>query len=456
MVYFDIVENKPFGYFFCKGWLKFIFNVAYYRRVYVSGRENLPKEGKPFMMVSNHQNGLIDALAILLSMPLRYKVVFLARADVFNKKTAAKILNYCKIMPIYRQRDGRSNLGENAAIFDEAAKLVGMGYPVTLFPEGMHQEGHFLGAVKKGFARIAFDAAERNGFPEDMVIVPIGNHYSDYFAMRPDLCVNFGKPIAMSAYYAPYRENPQRAMAALADDVRGGIRQLMLDLPNTPHYAEYDFLREVLRPQMAHRLGIPPRRLPDALQADRLFADQLRQKLAAQTEQQQNAFAADIAAYREALQSLKISPVEVEKTPGVWEAATRVFLLLLGLPIALYGMLFTALPMYLGRRKAAGIATRIKNKMLQSSFDFVITQVLFTGAFYLLYSIAYLIVMLCLSVSAWQALCGYAALVASWVITRAFWQDYLHYASRSLCRFRAWLHPKKCRDLQALRAKLAL
>ncbi len=473
MVYFRIVEKKPFWYFFFKAWLRQVFNHAYYRRVYVSGKANLPEKGGPFMMVSNHQNGLLDALAILFSMPLRYPVVFLARADVFKKKTAAKILNFCKIMPVYRQRDGRETLGGNAAIFDEAAKLAGSGYPVTLFPEGKHQEGHWLGQVKKGFARIAFDAAERNGFPENMVIVPVGNHYSDYFVKRAELCVNFGEPIRLSRYYALYKENPPKAMTALAEEVRASIQGLMLDIPDTEHYADYDFLREVVR--TGHR-----RRLPESLAADRRFADNLRrmveksgiergvsdQSVGSRVEGNPEdperieacrwleALRQKAGTYRDALHALRVGTSEVENVPTLPELTGRLFLLLLGLPLALYGMLFTGLPVWMGRRKSAGIAARIKNKMLRSSFDFVITQLIFTGLSYMVYIVAYWVAVSCMSVEAGLAWGVFALLLASWMLTRAFWQDYLRYACRSFRRFRAFGRKKQCRALQPLRAEL--
>ncbi|MCM1168771.1 MAG: 1-acyl-sn-glycerol-3-phosphate acyltransferase [Bacteroides sp.] len=477
MIYFKIVEGKPFGYYFLRKWFGWIFSYAYYKRFYVFGKKNLPAAGTPFMMVSNHQNGLLDALAILFALPLRYTVVFLARADIFKKKFIAKLLNFCKIMPVYRQRDGRETLGENAAIFDESAKLVGMGYPVTLFPEGRHQEGHYLGPVKKGFARIAFEAAERNGYPENMMIVPVGNHYSDYFAKRAKLCVRFGEPIHLSLYYGLYKENPPKAMAQLAQDVRAAIRALMLDIPDPEHYGTYDFLREAVRPEICRQEALRKRYLPHQWQADRLFAARL-EAMAESADPQpdsintrpdgeipeasRNGFCTEklrllrekTEAYRKALAALNVSTQEVEKPASLPEVAGRFLLLLLGLPFALYGLCFTGLPVLLGRRKAAGIALRIKNRMLRSSFDFVLTQLLFTGAFYLVYIIAYWVIVSCMGVAtAWGWAC-FALLLASWMLTRAFWQDYMRYACRTFGRGRGLLRKKDCRALQGLRAEL--
>ena len=428
MVFFKIVEKNSFWYCFFRKWLSLIFRYSYCGNFYVRGRKNVPKAGTPIMFVSNHQNGVIDALSILFAMPIRYKVVFLARADVFKKKLTAKILNFCKIMPIYRQRDGRDNLGENAAIFDESAKLIDRGYPVALFPEGQHQEGHYLGPVKKGFARIAFEAAEHNGFPDNMWIVPIGNHYEDYFMLRPQVCLSFGEPIRLSDYYEAYRENPPRAMADLAEEVQRRIGGLMLDIPDREHYALYDSLRAVVRKPICAKLKLKNYYFPDDLEADRYFAKRLREtpeeELAAVREKAEEC--------RQGMACLKIGAREVSGRVSPLVLLLEFVALVLTFPVMLYGLCFTGLPVWLGRRQAKKMVARIKNPMLQSSFDFVLNQLIYTGAFYLVYIVLYW----CFFDSALV----FILLMATWVLSRMFWIDYFHYAAHVARRCRALFH----------------
>lgn len=436
MVFFKIVESRSFWYFFFRKWLVFIFCGSYYRRFYVRNRKNVPEEGTPILMVSNHQNGLIDALGILFSLPLRYKVVFLARADVFKKKMVAKILNFCKIMPIYRQRDGKDNLGENAAIFDESAKLIKMGFPVTLFPEGQHQEGHYLGPIKKGFARIAFDAAEKNGFPENLMVVPVGNHYSDYFSNRADMCISYGEPIPLSRYYPLYHENPAKALNQLTEDLRPAIRNLMLDIPDRDNYELYDRLREVVRGAICGKEGLRSSYLPHQLEADRKFADRIEQT----SEEEMSRVRQDTREYLAAVDSEGIPLSSVEKPLSWIGFIWNILVLLLGLPFAVYGLVFTGLPVYLGRRKSKQFSIRIKNKMLRSSFDFVFTQILMQAAFYFVYIVLYWIF--------FDSFICFVGFMASCVLTRMIWQDYLHMASRMLKRMRACFLSTQVRKLQ--------
>lgn len=118
----------------------------------------------------------------------------------------------------------------------------------------------------------------------------------------------------------------------------------------------------------------------------------------------------------------------------------NILVLLLGLPFAVYGLVFTGLPVYLGRRKSKQFSIRIKNKMLRSSFDFVFTQILMQAAFYFVYIVLYWIF--------FDSFICFVGFMASCVLTRMIWQDYLHMASRMLKRMRACFLSTQVRKLQ--------
>lgn len=442
MVYFKVVESRTFLYVFIKKWFTWIMRYAYYRRFHMRGKENLPKKGTPVLIVSNHQNAVMDALAIDFSLPARCRMVFLARSDAFKKPFIAKILNFCKVMPIFRQRDGRDTLGGNQAIFEESAKLIGMGFPVALFPEGRHQEGHYLIPLKKGFARIAFETAEFLGFPDDMTVMPVGNHYSDYFSLRSDVCVNFGKPVPLKDYYALYRENPAKALLKLTEDIAPAIRALMLDIPDVPHYDTYDYLRTVVRGEIACRQGLRYGYLPDDLQADRFFAARIAQsspEVMAEVREK-------TLRYKREVEALGISTREVEGKAHIGTFLKDFILLLIGLPFALYGFVFSGVPVLVGQSLSHRMAA--KNKMLQSSINFVLGQLLLQGLFYLLYIILFVSLL-----PGW----GAGALVCfllTCIFTRALWQDYMHFAAGAFRRLRAMFMPRSVAALRPLRKEL--
>lgn len=365
MVYFNIVEKRSIYYRFWRRWIGRFFAHIYYRRFVVRGVENLPPVGTPYMIVSNHQNGLLDALCILFGLPERHIPIFLARSDIFKKSFVAKILCFCKILPVYRQRDGKKQLGKNEAIFDFAARMMGEGAAVSLFPEGHHQEGHFLGRFKKGFARIAFDAAERKRFPNDMLVVPVANHYVRYRGHRTEAMLTFGRPVPLADYYAAYRENPVRVMVLLAEELEGRIRDMMLDTPYPDRYAAMDAWRE-----LAREPGLTE--VEALLEADKAWVAAVRAMPEAEAERACGN-AARVAAW---LRQKGFSPAEWPVTVKWKDLLTHAFCLLIYAPFALCGFLLTALPFGISWHLAGKFSKAAKTDMLFSTFHFVLDLLL--------------------------------------------------------------------------------
>lgn len=372
MIDFNSIERHSKMYDLCKYLACFQISPIFYKRLYVKGLDNIPMDGRPMIIVSNHQNGLMDALGILASLPFKLHSIFLARADIFKKEKIAKILRWLRIMPVFRQRDGLENLEENTAIFDKSAQLIMAGYPVCLFPEAQHQEGHFLGSIKKGFARIAFDAAEKNNFPPDMVILPTANHYEDYFAIRKDLLMTYGKPIPLAKYYDLYRENPPMARQQLAMDVKAVFQQLMLDIDIPAHYETIDFLREAVRPEMAEKLNIDNSYFPNRLLTDQTLVKEIHRL---EKEQKADSLFEQTEKYKKELKKNKLNNRDVRCKPSAKDLFLSALLYIVSLPISLYGAIFTYFPLKKSEEFVSKKVNAIRNKMLFASFFFVLTSI---------------------------------------------------------------------------------
>lgn len=113
------IEQWSFGYHLLKSYHDFCFKI--YFKTTVIGQDKVPFD-KSLIFAANHQNSLIDALAILTSR--RCQPVFLARADVFKTPTLKKILTFLKILPVYRIRDGYQNLTLNDDIFRKTLDVL--------------------------------------------------------------------------------------------------------------------------------------------------------------------------------------------------------------------------------------------------------------------------------------------------------------------------------------------
>ena len=104
-----------------------------YRRFEVHGKENLPREGG-MIFGANHSNTLMDALVLLSADNVRK--VFIARGDIFKKPTIAKLLTFCRILPIFRMRNGVAAVRQNDDSLNKAVDVIHDSVNLYLFPEG--------------------------------------------------------------------------------------------------------------------------------------------------------------------------------------------------------------------------------------------------------------------------------------------------------------------------------
>lgn len=218
----------------------------YYRRLTIVGAEKIPAD-TPIIFAPNHQNALMDALAVLFAA--RQPVVFLARADIFKKPFVAKILNIVKMLPIYRIRDGYNSLERNQEVFDNTVGVLKSKIPLCILPEGNHEGLKRLRPLKKGIFRIAFQSEESNSFNLNLHIIPVGLDYSNYFNPGSDLTIVFGTPIRIADYADSYRENEQKTINTLMKLLAENMRSVMIHIPEE-HYALTYEISEMYAPNV--------------------------------------------------------------------------------------------------------------------------------------------------------------------------------------------------------------
>lgn len=200
-----------------------------YRKVEYHGLENIPTDGA-VIFAPNHANTLMDALAVL-SIENR-KMVFVARADIFRKKLAAKALAFLKIMPIYRQRDGLDTIKMNEAIFLKCEETLSHGVPFCILPEGTHRTMHSLLPLHKGIARIALGTVSRG---TKVYIVPTGLEYEDYFRYRSRLLVNVGRPICIQS---SNQKDKEELISEIMAELTTRMKETIIYIPDNEDYAK--------------------------------------------------------------------------------------------------------------------------------------------------------------------------------------------------------------------------
>jgi 1-acyl-sn-glycerol-3-phosphate acyltransferase len=248
------IENYSAGYALLNATAGFWHNNVFYRKVIVLGKENInPADHKIF--APNHQNALMDALAVLFTQ--KEPLIFLARSDIFKKKFIASILYFLKILPVYRMRDGFSNLKENDETFLRTIELIKHKNGLVILPEGDHAGFRRLRQLKKGICRIAFQSDEATGFKLNIKIIPVGIDFTHYSRYRQVLSVVYGKPVEVSEFYELYKVSPERALNGLKAKLSDEMKKNMVHIESEEDYEAIDELRSMINGRFSDDIKFP-------------------------------------------------------------------------------------------------------------------------------------------------------------------------------------------------------
>lgn len=172
----------------------------YFSKIKVYNKNNIPKN-KAILLVANHQNALVDPL--LVATHTRLNPYFLTRASVFNKSFIAKMLDFIRMIPIYRVRDGIGNMEKNKETFEKSTEVLLKKGTIVIFGEGNHNIHRNMRPLKKGFARIAYQALDAN--PDlDLVILPVGLNYGNHQRTGSKVSILFGPTIDPKVFYPQF------------------------------------------------------------------------------------------------------------------------------------------------------------------------------------------------------------------------------------------------------------
>jgi 1-acyl-sn-glycerol-3-phosphate acyltransferase len=343
----------------------------FYRRIEVKFKERIPGD-RPVLLAPNHQNALMDAMAPLLTSG--HDSVFLARADIFKNKFVASILRLFKILPVYRIRDGASELGKNEEVFQEAMDvLLRKKSPVAIMPEGNHGNKRRLRPLVKGIFRVAFQAQEPFGEQPGVVIVPVGIDYSNYTNFRGKLFLQFGEPIEVNEYYAAYLENQPKTINRLRTRLAEEMRKYMIDIESEDHYEMYMLLRNVYNDQMRKQTGRPENTLYNRMVADQQMIRKLFEVEQLQGEKIE-ALDTLCARYNKGVEDLGMRDWLFKHSRYSWIALILAGLgMLAGLPVFIYGAISNYFPYWL----TAKISKKPKDPQFHSTFKYVVGLILF-------------------------------------------------------------------------------
>jgi 1-acyl-sn-glycerol-3-phosphate acyltransferase len=357
------IEKFSAGYAFVKAVAGFWHNNIFYRRVIVIGRENISQDDH-LIFAPNHQNALMDALAVLFTS--RDRLVFLARADIFKKKLLASILYFLKILPVYRIRDGFSSLKGNDEIFTKTIDVIKSNTGLVILPEGDHAGFRRLRQLKKGICRVAFQSEEATGYTLNIKIVPVGLEFSHYQRFRQVLTVAYGKPIEVSEFVDLYKTSPERALNELREKLSTRMKGNMVHIASEEDYEAIDELRNIINGKYSDDVKFPK------LLRDRELIDKLNRLKISDPAGYEKICTLSLKVKKGAAE-LKTSYrlLEKKKHPLGWLIAGMASLIP-GFPIFLYGnifnLTFVELPLMQSRK--------IKDPQFRSSISYAVSIIL--------------------------------------------------------------------------------
>ena len=345
---------------------------AFFRRVEVQGRANVPARG-PTLIVANHTNAFVDPLLVLTR--LRRTVTLTAKSTLRKNPLLAPLIRAMHVIEFHRTQDvaeGADPSQNDAALTACAARLAEGGC-IVVFPEGVSHSDPRMRPFRTGAARIALAYVDAHPSGPPLALVPAGLHFEAKERFRSAAGVVFGERIDLHAWR---RENPRADARALTELIERRIGGL------TANYeAERDVETFARAAELLETAGAPPPPLGQEPAPD--FAAQValvhrlqegREWLARGRRGELEALEERVRAFARRVGRMGVAPAELFLPMEAGRAAFFVFreveLLLAGAPLFAWGWI-NALPAY--------AVTRALVRMTSKDRDHFASNAVFLG-----------------------------------------------------------------------------
>lgn len=323
----------------------------YYPHKKVIHRDVLRFKG-PAILVSNHQNTLMDPLNT--AAMAREQVFFLANAGLFKSKFGNWFFNTFFCIPIQRTLDTNGKPINNKDSFKRADAHMERGGTLYIAPEGTSWMKRHLHKFKTGTVRIAFSAESKNDYQLDLKIIPVGLNYSSHTDFRSSLFVIAGEPLYVRDWAEDYAREPIDTVKTVTQELEDRIRSMMIDTLDEEEDLFLHRLEEIL--QNSKPVGLEKHFHRTQKLLARLRIWQLTER------ETYEHFRTQTSNYFAEMRKNKVTDYAVAHTPDR-RLAIKFVGLILGFPLFLYGYLNNFLPAFIPAQTM---------RFLQKRFNFYI------------------------------------------------------------------------------------
>lgn len=313
----------------------------FYRRIEIIGAEHIPARG-PVIVTANHHNSLVDPMLVMTAVPR--PLVVLAAAPLFRNPVIGPLLRLVGALPVLRRQEGIGDPARNDAMFGAVAAALSRGGAVLLFPEGRTQPEPVLLPLRTGAARMLL-AAATDEMP--VALLPAGLVFHEPGTFRAGWAlVLVGPPVPTEDCLALHRTEPELAVRELTDRLHEALRRQIIEADDRQTLRLLRVAETLWRGQAPASAAEETARvtaIQEVAQAYRQLQQRAPERLAA-LRGRVEAYSADLEQLGATDRELNGAyPAGVAFRWAIREGSS----LLLGLPLALVGMLLHAVPYWL-------------------------------------------------------------------------------------------------------------
>jgi glycerol-3-phosphate O-acyltransferase / dihydroxyacetone phosphate acyltransferase len=318
-------------YRFLQGFAIITFGL-YYRRIVFKNKERLREEG-PLLIISNHPNTLVDPLISL--MWARERCFLLANYSMFKHPVSNWLLSRLYCIPVKRPQDVDGQVVNNDKAFERCDIHLHDNGSIYIAVEGTSFPERHIREFKTGTARIAFSAESKRDFNLNLRILLVGITYFDGLKPNTDIMVNIGEVISVDEWKEKYAQNPRTVVQDFTNFLENNMKTLVIHCCKAEDdnvLRKLELLLESEKPLTTEGVYARSKKLIHKMEdwQDRDEASYLL-------------FKDQVNYYFSILKNNNLRDVNTEK----YNPLSKIPILLLGLPIFLYGFINNIIPTWL-------------------------------------------------------------------------------------------------------------